>query len=93
MTDASILRTALYFLGGALLLCLAGIIWLASANPARAIPDVLVATTGLVSGGLVGILVPSKSPLRRDEAGQNYIGLAVGVLLIVLLVLLILRVA
>lgn len=56
----SILKTALTILGGALLLCIGGIIWLASAEPARAIPDVLIATTGLVSGGLVGVLVPSR---------------------------------
>jgi hypothetical protein len=87
MSDTSILRTALYFLGGALLLCLAGIIWLASANPARAIPDVLVATTGLVSGGLVGILVPTKSPLRRDEGGHMplWLGVAGAVLLLLIL--------
>jgi hypothetical protein len=67
MNDTSILKLALGILGGALLLCLVGIIWLASANPARSIPDVLVATTGLVSGGLVGILVPGGK--RRNEVG------------------------
>lgn len=61
MPHTSILRLALIFLGLALLICLVGVIWLASANPARAIPDVLVGTTGLVSGGLIGILVPSKN--------------------------------
>lgn len=60
MSNASILKTALLFLGVALLMCLGGIIWLASAMPARAIPDVLVGTTGLVVGGLIGILVPTK---------------------------------
>lgn len=60
MPDISLLRTALFILGGALLLCLAGIIWLAAAEPARSIPDVLVGTTGLICGGIVGILVPSK---------------------------------
>jgi hypothetical protein len=58
--NTPILKTALLILGVALIMCLGGIIWLASANPARAIPDVLVGTTGLVTGGLIGILVPSK---------------------------------
>lgn len=62
MNNTSILKLALLFLGAAMLMCLGGIIWLASANPARAIPDVLVGTTGLVAGGLIGILVPSKNP-------------------------------
>lgn len=62
MQNTSILKLALLFLGVALLMCLGGVIWLASANPARAIPDVLVGTTGIVVGGLIGILVPSKSP-------------------------------
>lgn len=61
MSNVSILRLALLFLGTALLMCLGGVIWLAAANPARAIPDVLVGTTGLVVGGLIGILVPSKN--------------------------------
>ena len=65
MTDP-LLRHALYILGVALLLCLAGIIYLAAAIPARAIPDVLIATTGLVSGGIVGILAPSG---RRGSHG------------------------
>lgn len=62
MNNVSILRIALLFLGVALIMCLGGVIWLASAAPARAIPDVLVGTTGLVVGGLIGILVPSKNP-------------------------------
>lgn len=92
MPDTSILRTALYILGAALLLCLGGIIWLSSANPARSIPDVLVATTGLVSGGIIGVLVPTKGALR-DERGQGYIGLAVGVLLVLILVVVLFRLA
>ena len=60
--NPSLLKTALYILGGAVLLCLAGIIWLASANPARQIPDVLVGTTTLCVGAIVGILVPAKGP-------------------------------
>ena len=64
--NLSTVRLALIILGAALLLCLAGIIWLASANPARSIPDVLVATTSGALGGLVGILVPSK----RNDVGE-----------------------
>lgn len=60
--NPSILRLALYILGSAFLLCLGGIIWLAAAIPARAIPDVLVGTTGLIGGAIVGVLVPSKQP-------------------------------
>ena len=60
--NPSILKLALLILGAAFLLCLGGIIFLASANPAREIPDVLVTTTGLIGGGIVGILVPSKTP-------------------------------
>lgn len=60
MQNTSIIKIALIILGAALLICLGGVIWLASANPARAIPDVLVGTTGIVVGGLIGILVPSK---------------------------------
>ena len=61
VNDVSLLRVTVYILGGALLLCLAGIIWLASANPAREIPDILVATTTGILGLIGGILVPSKS--------------------------------
>jgi hypothetical protein len=89
MNDNGILKLALGILGGALLLCLAGIIWLASANPARSIPDVLVATTGLVSGGLVGILVPgAPSPKRRGEVGSSALYFAlVAVAVLVALIL------
>ena len=59
MPDSSLLRTALLILGAGFLLCLGGIIWLASANPARAIPDVLIATTGLIGGGILGVLTPN----------------------------------
>ena len=65
MNTTSILKIALIFLGTALLMCLGGVIWLASANPARDIPDVLVTTTGLIGGGMVGILVPSKGILGK----------------------------
>lgn len=61
MKDLSILRYALIILGVVLVMCVGGIIFLASANPARAIPDILVGTTTLVVGGILGILVPSKS--------------------------------
>lgn len=41
-----------------LVMCVGGIIFLASANPARAIPDILVGTTTLIVGTIAGILVP-----------------------------------
>jgi hypothetical protein len=92
MNDNGILKLALGILGGALLLCLAGIIWLASANPARSIPDVLVATTGLVSGGLVGILVPgAPSPKRRGEVGQSALYVVLVVVAVLLAILLLAR--
>lgn len=46
----------------ALLLCLGGIIFLSAQNPARAIPDILVGTTTLIVGGVIGLLVPSRPP-------------------------------
>lgn len=54
------LNLVLGILGLALVLCLGGIIFLASANPARSIPDILVGTTTLIVGGVIGLLVPSK---------------------------------
>jgi hypothetical protein len=42
----------------ALLLCLIGIIYLAAAVPAKAIPDVLVGTTGIIVGAIAGLLAP-----------------------------------
>lgn len=54
------LNVVLLILGAALLLCLGGIIFLASANPARSIPDILVGTTTLIVGGVIGLLVPSR---------------------------------
>ena len=59
--NLSTIRLALLFLGVAFLACIGGIIWLAAAVPARAIPDVLVATTTGILGLIGGILVPSKS--------------------------------
>ena len=59
--NVSVLRLALLILGAALLLCLGGIIWLSLATPARAIPDVLVGTTGLIGGAIVGVIVPTKA--------------------------------
>lgn len=49
----------LTIVGAALLLCLAGIIWLASANPVRPIPDVLVATPTAIVSLIAGLLVPT----------------------------------
>ena len=54
------LNIVLAILGAALLVCLFGIIWLAAANPARQIPDILVGTTTLIVGGVIGLLVPSR---------------------------------
>lgn len=59
--DTRTLHLALAILGTALLVCLVGIIVLAMQKPPAGIPDVLVATTGLIAGGIVGILVPAKS--------------------------------
>lgn len=50
-------------LAATLLLCVAGIITLAWAE--RGTPDILVATTTLIVGALVGILVP------RESAGKS----------------------
>lgn len=55
----STLRLALCILGVAFLLCIGGIIWLSAANPARPIPDVMVAVTTGILGLFGGILVPS----------------------------------
>ena len=60
----SLLKLALLVLGTGFVMCLAGIIWLASANPARAIPDVLVAVTTGILGTIGGILVPHA---RQDD--------------------------
>ena len=54
------LNLVLGILGLALLTCLIGIILLAMSNPARSIPDILVGTTTLIVGGVIGLLVPSK---------------------------------
>jgi hypothetical protein len=59
--NTSILKLALLILGIVLVMCVGGIIFLASANPARPIPDILVGTTTLVVGGFLGILVPTKT--------------------------------
>lgn len=55
------LNLVLAILGIALLTCLGGIIFLAAQEPARSIPDILVGTTTLIVGGVIGLLVPSKS--------------------------------
>lgn len=59
---SNLTRIAMLGLIVALLMCLAGIIWLAAANPARAIPDILVGTTTLIVGTIAGILVPRSGP-------------------------------
>lgn len=60
----------LVILGVAELLSLGGIIWLASANPARPIPDVLVATPPSIVALLAGILVP-RSGDSRPRSGPE----------------------
>lgn len=59
MNDRILLAT-LIVLGAALMLCLGGIVYLAAAIPARAIPDVLVATSGGIVGAIAGILAPTR---------------------------------
>ena len=59
--NAALLKPVVLVLGVALLMCLGGIIWLASANPARQIPDVLVAVPTGILGLLGGLLVPTKT--------------------------------
>lgn len=56
----SLLVIAVLILGIGFLLCLGGIIALAMANPARSIPDVLVATTTGILGLIGGILIPTR---------------------------------
>lgn len=51
------LNIVLAILGVALVICLGGIIWLASANPARSIPDILVGTPSAIVAGILGLLV------------------------------------
>ena len=60
MSNVSLLRIALVGLIALAFVDLGGIIWLASANPARSIPDILVGSLTLIVGAIVGILVPSK---------------------------------
>lgn len=60
---ATTLNIVLAILGAALLLCLGGIIFLSSAEPARSIPDILVGTTTLIVGGILGLLAPSRPAL------------------------------
>lgn len=57
---ATTLNIVLVILGLGLVMCLGGIIFLASANPARSIPDILVGTTTLIVGGVLGLLAPSR---------------------------------
>jgi hypothetical protein len=57
---ATTLNIVLSILGLSLILCLGGIIFLASQEPARSIPDILVGTTTLIVGGILGLLAPSR---------------------------------
>ena len=65
MKNPSLLLVAVVILGIGFLTSLGGIIYLAAANPARAIPDILVGTTTLIVGTIAGILVPR--PTRGVE--------------------------
>lgn len=56
--DTMILRIIVGALAAALLGCLAGVIYLAARS--LPLPDVLVATTGLLAGGLLTALIPSR---------------------------------
>lgn len=58
------LNIVLLFLGAALLMCLALIGFLAAQEPARSIPDVLVAVPTGILGLLGGLLVPSRNPVE-----------------------------
>jgi biotin transporter BioY len=60
MNNVSLLRIALIGLIALAVIDLVGILYLASANPARSIPDILVGSLTLIVGAIVGILVPSK---------------------------------
>lgn len=54
----SLLKLAVLVLGLVLVMCVGGIIYLAAVVPARAIPDILVATVAGIVGTIGGILVP-----------------------------------
>ncbi len=56
------------FLGVALILCIGGIVGLSAVD--KAIPDALQLVTGLVGGGLVGLLsqTPQQAPPYRAES-------------------------
>lgn len=71
MKNLSLLRTVVIFLGACMVLCLLGIIWLASANPARQIPDILVAVPTGILGLLGGILVPRPGSSVEVEGGEH----------------------
>lgn len=61
------LTLVIIVLGLIALVCLSGVIYLAAANPARSIPDVLVATTGAAVGSLGSLLAASLSSERRAD--------------------------
>jgi hypothetical protein len=62
----NVLRLAMIGLIVVLVMCVAGIIWLAAQTNPRPIPDVLVGTTTLIVGTIAGILVPRPRPLTGD---------------------------
>lgn len=57
---ATTLNIVLVILGTALIMCLGLIGYLAAQLPARSIPDILVGTTTLIVGGVLGLLAPSR---------------------------------
>ncbi len=56
------LNLVLGILGLLAVMCVGGIIFLAAQVPAHAIPDILVGTTTLIVGGVIGLLVPTRNP-------------------------------
>ena len=71
MKNTSLLTVVVWILGLSMLLCLVGIIWLASANPARQVPDILVAVPTGILGLLGGILVPRPGTAVESEPGEH----------------------
>jgi hypothetical protein len=68
--DSFVLLIGLLILGIALLICLGGVIFLAAQQPPAAIPDVLIATTGIIVGAIAGLLVPGRSSGSARETAD-----------------------
>ena len=90
--NTSTLRLALYVLGAAFLICVVGIIYLSTIEPARTIPDVLQNVTIGILGLFGGIMVPT-SRASLTERGEHGRIDAVTALVIVFLVLAIIFIA